>query len=878
MSRNINPVPSLFFQPGNSPLGSTPVSRNTWAWFSRTVVAIILLFAIPSAFAQDASPGSAGGQADSIRGTVSTMQDNALSGVAGISVKLSGDPLHGTPLSADTDERGGYQFQNLEPGTYSISINLQGFKPITKSVVLSRKQQLVQDFTLELDVVSEKVEVKETAASIATETAAPPPATVTNAEIISIPTPQEKVKDILPFTPGVIKTLDSKLTFKGADENQSLLLVNSARTTDPVTGSFGVPIPTDAVESFAVYKTPYDSSLGSFSGGLTTIETRPPDDQYSFKLRGIVPSVLGKKGGMVGIAEAIPGVSFDAPLIPHKLLLSESFQYEMKKTTVEGLPWPFDISKRQGFNSFSTLEAILAPNHVLTLTVNAFPLRQQHVDISTLVPLGASNDLDQSGVAIGLNDKYQLSSGAILAVVAQYMRFDSNAHGQGPEDMLITPQGYGGNYFNQWSRRGKEFQAVPSFQFPKVHWHGEHEIRVGADIDYRSFFGNTLSHPIQILRLDNSLAQQITFAAAPSQSPSDSSVAEFLQDHWVLDSHWSVDLGARISTETTGWPFAIAPRAGVAYSPGKSGKTVIRAGSGIFFGVLPLLAANFAANPNRTITEFDTAGLPIGAPITYTNAYVANVNPLTSSVLPSQPSTTPRDVTWNGQLEHELRKNLQLRAGYLDSHATYLFTVNPFTSALGGQSFEGLTNTGSSHYREMEASAHYSLREHDQINVSYIWSRARGDLNSLSNVYIPFAAPVIRPNVYGILPSDIPNRIVGWGIFALPWKLTFSPLVDLHSGFPYSPIDVQQQYVGTPNGKRFPKYFSLDMKLYRQFRLPLLGNRGGKVHHVRLGVYTLNVTNHGNFNAVYNNVASPNFGQFVGFLYRHEGAVIDFVD
>jgi hypothetical protein len=196
MSRNINPVPYLFFQPGNSPLGSTPVSRNTWAWFSRTVVAIILLFAIPSAFAQDASPGSAGGQADSIRGTVSTMQDNALSGVAGISVKLSGDPLHGTPLSADTDERGGYQFQNLEPGTYSISINLQGFKPITKSVVLSRKQQLVQDFTLELDVVSEKVEVKETAASIATETAAPPPATVTNAEIISIPTPQEKVKDI----------------------------------------------------------------------------------------------------------------------------------------------------------------------------------------------------------------------------------------------------------------------------------------------------------------------------------------------------------------------------------------------------------------------------------------------------------------------------------------------------------------------------------------------------------------------------------------------------------------------------------------------------------------------------------------------------------
>jgi hypothetical protein len=880
MRRNTNPVLSLFSRLGNSRLSSSTICRGAWVCFSRTIVAVVFLhlYATSFAFGQDAAPKKASGQAGFIRGTVTTIQDNIATGVAGISVKLSGDPLHGTPLSANTDEHGAYEFQNLEPGAYTISVTLQGFKAISKSVVLAPKQQLVQDFTLELDVVAEKVEVKETAATIATETAAPPPVTVTNTELTTIPTQQEKVKEILPFTPGVIKTLDSKLTFKGADENQSLLLVNSARTTDPVTGSFGVPIPTDAVESFAVYKTPYDSSLGSFSGGLTTIETRPPDDQWSFKVRGIVPSILGKNGSMVGIGEAIPGVSFDAPLIPHKLLLSESFQYEMKKQTIEGLPWPHDISKRQGFNSFSTLEFILAPNHVLTLTVNAFPLRHQHVDISALVPQPASNDLDQNGVAVGLNDKYQFGSGAILAVVAQYMRFDSNAHGQGPEDMLITPQGYGGNYFNQWSRRGKEFQAVPSFQFPKVHWHGEHEIRVGADVDYRSFFGTTLSHPIQILRPDNSLAQRITFGAAPSQSPSDSSVAEFLQDHWVLDSHWGVDLGARISSETTGWSAAIAPRAGVAYSPGKSGKTVIRAGAGIFYGVLPLLAADFAANPNRTITTFDSTGLPIGTPITYTNAFVGNVNPLNSSVLPSHPSTTPRNVTWNGQIEHELHKTLQVRAGYLDSHATYLFTVNPFTSALGGQSFEGLTNTGSSHYREMEASAHYSLREHDQINISYIWSRSRGDLNSLSNVYIPFAAPVIRPDVYGILSSDIPNRVVGWGIFALPWKLTFSPLFDVHSGFPYSPIDVQQQYVGTPNGKRFPEYFSLDMKLYRQFRVPFLGNRGGKVHHIRLGVYTLNVTNHGNFNAVYNNVASPNFGQFVGFLYRHEGAVIDFVD
>lgn len=819
-----------------------------------------------------------GDQTASLHGTVTTTRDDSVVPVAGISLTLSRDPSSGTPLTAGTDENGRYEFQKLEPGTYSISISTPGFKPDAKSVVLHAKEQIAQDFSLQLEAVSEKIEVTGTTPGVFTESAAPPPVTLTNTELKTIPTPQEKVKDIIPLTPGVIKTLDSKLAFKGAEEDQSLLLVNSARTTDPVTGSFGVPIPTDAVESFAVNKTPYDASLGSFSGGLTTIETKPPEDQWAFKVRSIVPTIRGKQGEIVGISEATPGVAFSAPIIRHKLLFSEVFQYDLKKYTIEGLPWPHDVSKKQGFNSFSTLEAILSPKHLLTLTVNAFPLRWENYDISALIPPPASNSLNQSGVAVGLADRYQFTSGAVFSFISQYMRFDSNAHGQGTADMTINPEGYGGNYFNQWSRRGKEFQAVPSYQFQKKHWHGEHVIRVGMDIDWRSFFGTTESRPIHVLRQDHSLAELITFAPTPSQISSVTSVAEFIQDHWVLNSNWSLDLGARLSSETVGWAAAFAPRAGLAYSPGSSGKTVIRAGAGVFYGVLPLLAANFAANPTRAVSEFDPSGLLIGSPITYTNVYAGGKNPLVSTTLPSQPGTTPRNITWNAQVEQELRKNLRLRVGYLDSHTTYLFEVVPYTSPTGGQSFMALTNIGSSHYRELETTARWTFRERDQVNASYIWSQARGDLNSLSSVFIPFAAPVIRPNVFGILPFDVPNRLVAYGIFALPWKLTFSPLVDVHSGYPYSPIDERQQYVGTPNGQRFPEYFSLDLKLYREFRIPFLGKRSGKSHHIRLGVYTLNVTDHGNYNTVYNNVASPFYGEFVGFLYRHEGIVLDFVN
>jgi type II secretory pathway pseudopilin PulG len=817
-------------------------------------------------------------QTGSIHGTISTAQENAGSGLSGISVKLTTIPPDGNTLSADTDDAGHYEFKTLKPGSYTVSITQPGFKAVTKKVSVAPGQAVVQDITLELEAVTEQVEVKEQTQVISTESVANPEATITHTDLVALPTPEEKIREVIPITPGVIKTIDGKLTFKGADENQSLFLVNSAQTADPVTGSFSIAVPTDAVQSFAVYKTPYNAALGSFSGGLTTIETKPPSEKWNFYVKNFVPSILGKNGSTAGIAQATPGVDFGGPLIAGKLFFSEVFQYDMKKTTVRGLPWPDDITKKQGFNSFTTIELILTPKQILTLTVNAFPLRTRYVGINALVPEPASNDLNQKGIATHLSDKYQLDSGAIFSVISQYTRFDSNAHGQGLDDMLITPQGWGGNFFNRWSRRGKQFQLLPSYQFADKHWLGKHQIKVGLDLNYRAYTGSNVANPIQLLEQDGTLDEQINFLPTVAQNTSDTAVAEFVQDHWILNSHWTIDVGARLSSETSGWSAAIAPRMAVAYSPGSNGKTVIRAGAGLFYSMLPLLASDFDVNPTRVVSLFDPTGQLIAPPVTYTNAYVGGVNPLTTGILPQGPGTTPRNFTWNVEGDRELRRNVVLRVGYIDSHTTYLFVVNPFTAAAGQNSFLGLTNTGSSHYREVETTVRFTIKEHNEVNASYIWSRSRGDLNNLSDVMIPFLQPVIRPNVYGILPSDVPQRVVTWGVFALPKKFVLSPILDVHSGYDYSNVDVLQNYVGTPNGQRFATYLSLDVKIYRVFQVPFIGTKSGKIHHIRLGFYSLNITNHGNFNAVYNNVTAPNFGQFVGFLDRRDGAVIDFID
>src|SRR5216684_1633412 len=486
--------------------------RVACRWLLAAVAVFALLLAAGPVLGQETHSRGESSPSGSIRGTVTTLQENASSGLAGVILKLTPGP-DGSALTAGTEEAGQYEFNGLKPGTYTISIHQPGFRPYTKTV-------------------AEKVEVSEDTEAIATESASTPSVTLTQRQLISLPTAQEKIREVLPVTPGVVKTQDGKLNFKGADENQSLLLVNSARTTDPVTGSFAVPVPTDAVQSFAVYKTPYNAGLGSFSGGLTAVETNPPDDRWNYRLKSFIPSVLGKNGSMIGLQEATPGLDFGGPLIAHKLLFSEIFQYDMKKRTVRGLPWPNDISKKQGFSSFSTVEAILSKTHILMLTVNVFPVRQQHVDINALVPQPASNDLNQKGVTVGLTDRHQFSSGAIFSTVAQYTRFDGNAHGQGSADMLVTPEGWGGNFFNQWSRRGKEFQLVSAYQFAEKHWLGRHELHVGADFDQRSYVGVSSSNPVRILRQDGALAEEITFLSGTIQNVSDSAVAAFIQDHW----------------------------------------------------------------------------------------------------------------------------------------------------------------------------------------------------------------------------------------------------------------------------------------------------------------------------------------------------------
>ena len=679
------------------------------------------------------------------------------------------------------------------------------------------------------------------------------------------------------MVPGVIRTPDGKLNMRGSSESQGMLQVDSTQTVDPVTGLFSIPVPVDAIRTVKVDETPYSAQYGGFSGGLTTIETTPPPSKWNYKVADFNVSFRGKNDHIVGISQATPRVYFGGPLIANRLNFSEAFEYDVIRDPVRGLSWPHNEIKKQGFNTYSSLQAILSPQHLLTVNINAFPERTQFANINALLPQIASSDQDRKGVSVSVSDLYNFTSGALLNTGLRYTRFDSNAHGQGPDDLLITPDGWDGNFFNAWHRSANQFEAVPTFQFAPKDWHGQHQIEVGMDVTYRSFSGVSQSHPIQLLRQDGTVAEEIDFNGAGSLSASTTQVAEFVQDHWVINQHLAADFGERLSGESVGRSVAFAPRAALAYSPGKNQKTVIRAGVGLFYDRVPLLAADFAGNPERVVSLFDPNGTIIGTPEVFQNVYVANGQGSIASRIRQDPETSPRSVVADAELDRQLSKTALLRLSYTFSQTQDLFVVNPIANAIGSTSILALSSSGQSRYHEFEATVHFQLPKAGELNVSYIWSRTRGDLNTLSEISIPFEQPVIRPNVSGITSSDVPNRLVAWGIVHLPWGLVVGPAIDLHTGFNYSSVDVLQNYVGEPNGQRYPTFFSLDCKVYRDFHMPLPFVGRGKSHKIRAGLYSINITNHGNFNAVYNNVSSPFFGQFAGFERRVDGFLLSVV-
>jgi hypothetical protein len=549
-----------------------------------------------------------------------------------------------------------------------------------------------------------------------------------------------------------------------------------------------------------------------------------------------------------------------------KFTFSEAFTYDYSAQPVRGLAWPNNQTRKEGWTSFTDFYYTISPQHLTSIDVKLFPVRRQFDNLDTFIPQTASADYGQSGYSIGWHDHYLFKGGGILNTIAQFTDFDSYSHGQGAQALQITPTGWEGNFFNAWTRSSAQQEVLENYLFPRKHRLGSHDFKIGGDIIHRNYQGTSVYHPVQLRRADNSLAGEVDFGPAGNLTTSDAELGVYAGDHWIFNDYISIDYGLRFSGQSLGAPAALSPRGGVVFSPDKKGRTIFRGGAGVFYDRLPLLAGDFTQNASRRVTLFDASGAALGPPTVYL-PYYEEFKQHGQEIVPTgaRLGSTPYNFTWNTEIDQEIHPHVLARVSYLASKTYNEFTVNPeVLSATSGLLL--LSNLGKSRYHEFEATLRVRPSDNVDFNISFVNSAARGDLNTMASVYVPYERPVIQPNFFGTLPTNVPDRVVTWGRFKLPQRFIVSPVVDWHSGFPFSTYDNLQNYVGPPNSRRFPTFVSLDMNVSKDFRVSFIP--WVRKHTLRGSMRIFNLTNHGNYRDVYNVVTSPYFGDYAGFQHR----------
>ncbi len=427
--------------------------------------------------------------------------------------------------------------------------------------------------------------------------------------------------------------------------------------------------------------------------------------------------------------------------------------------------------------------------------------------------------------------------------------------------LFLFPRQNSGDWFNHQDRYGRLYELSETYHAGTLQGAGDHLLLFGYNVRHASYQGTVRDNPVVVLREDGTTSQTIDFTAATPLAASQTDAGFFAQDEWSIVPGFTLNLGARLDHDSSSSEAAeFAPRASFVWAPTRNDRTAVRGGLGLFYEKIPLDILTFPEYPAEIVTQFAPDGTtPISAPVLFTHSVVAPGG-----------LRVPYSLVWQFQVDREIRRGLLFRFGYSDRETHREFFLNPaepFAASPGAASLD-LLNSGRQSYRDFEWTVRWQASEHDMLNASFVRSRARGELNIFQAYFGNLPDPILRGNEYGPLPWDAPNRFVGWGAVRLPWKLDLWPVVDIHTGFPYSKVDNNLDYVGPRDqAGRFPTFFSLDFQLTRAFHVKFMGKERG----LRVGVKIFNVTNHDNPRDVQQNIFAPDFGGFynsVGRLYR----------
>jgi hypothetical protein len=775
-----------------------------------------------------------------VQGTVFVLDSAGRAYVTSATVILNGPTI----LQTESDEEGSFTFAEVRPGSYTIeatSAGLEGQGAV--SVQIGKTAQV----SLELKAAAVNDSVTVTAPEDETTTPSPSE-TISSSVVRDAPNKNERAESVLLLIPGVVRGPDGRINLKGARSTQSGALVNSANATDPATGSPGIDLPIDVVASVQVISNPYDPQYGKLTGAVSTLETKTGDyEKFHISVQNLMPRARVREGSISGLGAATPRVTFTGPLKKDRIAFTQSFEYRFVRTPVNSLPASQRDTKVESVNSYTQLDAILSSKQTATVSLAVYPQKLQYLGLNTFTPQPSTTDYHQRGYQLYGQHHYQTGKESLLTSQISYKKFDVDLTPAGAGTYRLFLDTTEGGSFNSQSRRASRFDWQETYQFGPRHFLGSHQWRAGLEYAYSSYEGHQSFLPVEIEGADGLPAERIVFTPGNTASVSQHEVTSFIGDRWTVVPRLILDLGLRLDSDTVTSSAHVAPRAGFQLALTRDGRTMLQGGVGEFYDRVPLMIPAFRSLPERTVLILNPVG-DIASSTAYTNEIVGGLR-------------NPKSTAWNLAVTQKLSSAFMLKVGYEQRNTAKDFAISSVDRADSG--LVTLSNTASQSYREWQLTGRYRVGK-QLVNAAYVHSRAYGDLNDYFQFFGNVPKPVIQPDATGRLSFDAPNRFLFWGEFAGPWKLTFLPVYDVHTGFPYSVQNELREYVGPRNTRRFPEFSSADLQILRPVTIQI-GDRSIKA---RAGMAIFNIFNHFNPRDVQDIQESPRFGGFFNNAWR----------
>jgi carboxypeptidase family protein len=545
---------------------------------------------------------------------------------------------------ATTDQGGRFRFPYLKVGAYELTVQQQGFADAARRLTLTAGGAVDLQIALTLPEVTANVTVSAEGAVL--DTARTQIAgTMPQDEIRNVPLNGRNFLDLALAIPGVSPANvgstqlfpetsavpGAGLSIASQRNLSNNFVVDGLSANDDAAGLSSMTYSVDAVEQFQVITSGAQAELGRALGGYLNIVTKSGTNRHQNDVYGYVrDDAFNARNPLTGSTLPMQqwqyGASAGGPLVRDRTfyfanverrhldqtgvvtIAPDAARAINNRLVAAGYRGPLVATgvyqnPVRSTNVLSRIDHQIGGADLLTVRYSGYDVHAENArGAGGLSAPSASAALDNIDHTVAASNTSSLSGRTVNETRAQFAYSDLEApptDAVGPAVSIAGVASLGRLSSSPTARLNRMLQVVDNIS----HQSGAHAVRAGIDFLHnrdRITFPRSAGGSYTFSSLDNFLDGVYNNAGFTQTfgvigvSQSNSNVGLYAQDEWKLGRGVTLNYGLRydlqfldtITTDSNN----VSPRAGLAWVPDASGRTVVRVNVGVFYDRVPLRA------------------------------------------------------------------------------------------------------------------------------------------------------------------------------------------------------------------------------------------------------------------------------------------------